>query len=183
MPSAKQDFPVEEVRHFLEPGPVVLISSRHGGRSNIMTLGWHSVLEFSPSLVSCMISSGNHSFDLIRASGECVINLPTADMVDTVAGIGNCSGVHVDKFKQFGMTPLPALRVGAPLIAECHANFECRVYDDVLVDRYNVFIFEVIKAHVAQHPAQPRTLHYTGNGVFMISGERIDRRKLFTKVL
>jgi len=175
----KSDFPVSQVRRYLEPGPIVLLSSRWQGRANIMTLGWHTILEFTPSLVGCMISAGNHSFEMIRRSGECVINLPTIALTDTVVGIGNCSGAEVDKFAHFGLTAEPADKVGAPLIGECHAGFECRLHDDVLVDNYNFFIFEVVKAHVAPTPKHPRTLHYTGDGVFMVAGKIISRRALF----
>lgn len=101
----KLDYPVDEVRRLLEPGPVVLVSSAWKGQRNVMTLGWHTVLAFTPSLLGTMISSGNHSFDLIRRSRQCVINLPTADLLDTVVGIGNCSGAEVDKFERFGWTP------------------------------------------------------------------------------
>ena len=175
----KSDFPVDRVRRFLEPGPIVLVSSRRGERTNIMTLGWHTVLEFSPSLIGLMISAGNHSFEMIRGSRECVVNLPTTALIDTVVRIGNTSGAQIDKFAEFGLTPLPAAEVGAPLIGECHANFECRLHEDALVDRYNFFIFEVVKAHVAPRPKHPETLHYTGDGVFMVSGRTISRRSLF----
>jgi len=175
----KADFPVHEVRRYLEPGPIVLVSSRWHDRTNIMTLGWHTVMEFSPSLVGCMISRGNHSFRLIRDSGECVINLPTTALTDTVVGIGNTSGAKIDKFERFGLTAEAAQEVGAPLIRECHASFECRVHDDALVDRYNFFIFEVVKAHVAASPRHPETLHYTGDGVFMVAGKIISRRSQF----
>lgn len=178
-PVKKRDFPVSEVRRYLEPGPIVLVSSRWCDAINIMTLGWHTVMEFSPSLVGCMISSGNHSHAMIRGSGECVINLPTAKLADTVVGIGNTSGATVDKFRQFGLTAAQAGKVDAPLIAECHASFECRLHDDALVDRYSFFIFEVVKAHVAASPRHPETLHYTGNGVFMVSGKTISRRSKF----
>jgi len=145
----KSDFPVSQVRRYLEPGPIVLVSSQWQGKTNVMTLGWHTVLEFSPSLVGCMISGGNHSFDLIRNSRECVINLPTITLTDTVVAIGNISGRKIDKFAEFGLTPEEAHKVQAPLIRECHASFECRLHDDALVDRYNFFIFEVVTAHVA----------------------------------
>ena len=69
--------------------------------------------------------------------------------------------------------------VVAPLIGECFASFECRLHDDVLVRRYNVFIFEVVKAHVAPRPKYPQTLHYTGDGVFMVAGRIVSRRSLF----
>jgi flavin reductase (DIM6/NTAB) family NADH-FMN oxidoreductase RutF len=173
------DFPVSQVRRYLEPGPIVLVSSAWQGRANIMTLGWHTLMEFSPSLVGCMISAANHSFEMIRRSGECVLNLPTTALTDTVVGIGNCSGAEADKFQKFGLTAAPAEKVRAPLVGECHASFECRLYEDALVDTYNFFVFEVVKAHVAPRPKHPQTLHYAGDGVFMVSGKIISRRSRF----
>jgi flavin reductase (DIM6/NTAB) family NADH-FMN oxidoreductase RutF len=117
---------------------------------------------------------------MIRDSGECVINLPTLDMVDIAVGIGNCSGADTDKFAAFSLTARKASKVAAPLIGECHANFECRLHDDGLVEKYNLFIFEVVKAHVAASPRHPRTLHYTGDGVFMVAGKIISRRSQFS---
>jgi flavin reductase (DIM6/NTAB) family NADH-FMN oxidoreductase RutF len=179
MATKKIDFPVSNVRRYLEPGPIVLVSSAWRDKRNIMTMGWHTVMEFMPALVGCVIAGGNYSFSLIRRSGECVINLPTTALTDTVVGIGNCTGASVDKFEKFGLTGVPARSVKAPLIAECHANFECRLKDDSLVDRYNFFIFEVVKAHVAPRPKYPQTLHYTGDGVFMVSGKIVSRRSQF----
>lgn len=175
----KYDFPVSQVRRYLEPGPIVLVSSCWQEKTNIMTLGWHTVLEFSPSLVGLMISSGNHSFRMIREAGACVVNLPTTKLTDTVVRIGNTSGADMDKFAEFDLTPVEASMVEAPLIQECHASFECRLHDDTLVDRYNFFVFEVVKAHVAKTPRHPETLHYTGDGVFVVSGKVISRRSLF----
>ncbi len=175
----KIDFPVSNVRHFLEPGPVVLVSSQHHGETDIMTLGWHTVLEFSPSLIGCMISAGNHSHQLIRQSGECVINLPTSSLLETVVKIGNCSGTRCDKFHDFALTAEKGERVSAPLIAECHASFECTLHNDQLVDGFSFFIFEVIKAHVAASPEKPETIHYCGDGEFMLSGKHVSRRSLF----
>ena len=179
MPKAKLDFPVDDVRRYLEPGPIVLVSSAWRGEKNIMTMGWHTVMEFTPSLIGCVIAGGNHSFGLIRRSKECVINLPTTALTDTVVGIGNCSGADTDKFEKFGLTALPAQKVKAPLIEQCHANFECKLTDARLVERYNFFIFEVVKAHVARRPAHPQTLHYTGDGVFMVAGRIVSRKSLF----
>ena len=119
----KEDYPVSEIRRYLEPGPAVLVSSACKGKTSVMTMGWHMVLEFSPSLVGCCISNSNHSFEMIRRSKECVINVPTSDLVNDVIGIGNCSGAQVDKFKAFGLTSAPATKVSAPLIKECYANF------------------------------------------------------------
>lgn len=175
----KRDFPVADIRRFLEPGPVVLVSSACAGERDIMTMGWHMVMEFVPSLVGCLISSGNHSYELISRSKECVINVPTLELARVVAGIGNCSGAEVDKFARFKLTALAAERVKAPLIAQCFANLECRLVDGRLRDRYNFFIFEVVKAHAPAAPKYPRTIHYRGDGMFMVSGRSLNLRRLF----
>jgi flavin reductase (DIM6/NTAB) family NADH-FMN oxidoreductase RutF len=169
----KRNFDVSEVRRFLEPGPIVLVSSAWKDKKNIMTLGWYTPMEFSPSLIGCIISNRNHSFEMIRRSKQCVINLPTRDLARQVVGIGNCSGEDVDKFKKFKLTPVRGKIVKAPLIKECYANLECKLYDAKLVDKYNFFIFKVVKAHVAKAPKYPETIHYSGDGVFMVSGKHI----------
>ena len=176
----KQDFPVHNVRRFLEPGPIVLVSSAHKDQTNIMTMGWHMVMEFSPALVGCLISGANHNHDLIRGSRQCVINIPTVDIAETVVKIGNTSGRDIDKFAEFGLTPKPGTHVRAPLIEQCYANLECTLADATWVNKYNVFVFEVVKAHVATSPKVPKTIHYRGDGEFMISGEETRKyRKLF----
>jgi len=175
----KRDFPVGEIRRFLEPGPVVLVSSAWKGERNIMTMGWHMVMEFSPSLVGCLISSGNYSYELISRSKECVINIPTVDLAVKVVGIGNCSGAEVDKFKKFKLTAIRADKVKAPLIAECYANLECRLVDGRLREKYNFFIFEVVKAHAPATPKYPKTIHYRGDGMFMVAGRALNLRSKF----
>ena len=64
----KKDFPVGNIRRFLEPGPIVLVTSAWKGKTNIMTMGWHTVMEFQPSLIGCMISSGNRSHGMVKAA-------------------------------------------------------------------------------------------------------------------
>ena len=177
----KKSLPPDKVRRFLEPGPTVLVSSAHKGERNVMTLGWHVVLGFDPSLVGCYIWDENHSFSLIRRSRECVINVPTVDLIDAVIGVGNSHGPGIDKFAAFGLTPVGASKVGAPLIAECYASFECRLVDTSLIRRYSFFVFEVIEAHVATAPRYPTTVHYRGDGVFMISGRNVSYRRRFKR--
>jgi flavin reductase (DIM6/NTAB) family NADH-FMN oxidoreductase RutF len=176
----KKDFPVSNVRRFLEPGPIILVSSAHKSETNIMTMGWHMIMGFTPSLVGCYVWSANHSFEMIRASKQCVINLPTEDIAAKVVKIGNSSGSDIDKFAEFGLTAKPATDVRAPLIDECYANFECKLVDSSLIRKYSLFVFEVVKAHVATSPKYPKTIHYRGDGEFMISGANTSRyHKLF----
>ncbi len=177
---AKRNYPVSDVRRFLEPGPIVLVSSAWKERRNIMTMGWHMVMGEEPSLIGCFIWDANFSFEMIRKSRQCVINVPTADLAATVVRIGNTSGRDIDKFAEFGLTPVPGEKIKAPLIKECYANFECRLYEAGFIRKYNLFIFEVVKAHVASSPKFPRTIHYRGDGLFMISGPTVRTyRKLF----
>ncbi|MEO8558511.1 MAG: flavin reductase family protein [Rhodospirillales bacterium] len=175
----KSPFRLSAIRRYLEPGPIVLVSSTYKGETNIMTMGWYTVMEFTPSLIGCIIASSNHSFELIRRSRQCVINLPTTKLIDQVVGIGNSSGAAIDKFDQFGLTTKSAKHVKAPLIGECHANFECKLVDGHLIDKYNFFIFKCVAAHVAPTPKHPQTLHYTGDGVFMVAGKIVSRRRQF----
>ncbi len=166
-------YPLAEVYGLLEPGPVVLLSTRHHGRPNVMTLSWLTMLEFEPPLVGCVISKRDHSFAAVEASGECVINIPTLELADAVVGCGNTSGTDTDKFATFGLTPLPASQVQAPLIAECFANLECRVVDPSMVSRYGLFVLEVVRAWIKPGIKNHPTLHHRGHGAFMLAGETI----------
>ena len=115
---AKRSFPLSKVYGLLEPGPVLLLSTAHKGRINAMAMSWHTMMEFEPPLVACVVSSRNHSFAAIDASGECVINLPGAALAGAVVDCGNCSGTDIDKFAAFGLSPEPARHVTPPLIRE-----------------------------------------------------------------
>ena len=101
---SKREFPLSGVHALLEPGPVVLLSSTAGGRPNVMAQSWHTMVEFEPPLVACVISNRNHSFAAIDATGECVINLPGAALADAIVGCGNTSGATIDKFAAFGLS-------------------------------------------------------------------------------
>jgi flavin reductase (DIM6/NTAB) family NADH-FMN oxidoreductase RutF len=175
----KRDYPLAETRRYLETGPIVLVSSAWQGKCDIMTLGWHMMLQFTPARLATYIWDGNNSHAMIRASRECVINLPTLAMLDTVVAIGNSSGAETDKFAAFGLTAQPGSEVSAPMIAECVANFECVLADDSQVDRHGLFIWEVRRAHVAQGPERLETLHYRGDGLFMVAGRTVSRRGRF----
>jgi flavin reductase (DIM6/NTAB) family NADH-FMN oxidoreductase RutF len=172
----KSAFPLAKVYGLLETGPVVLVTTSQNGKANIMTMSWHTMMEFEPPLIGCVISGRNASFDALRVSRECVINIPTLDLAKQVVGIGNCSGRTVDKFAKFGLTPADATKVGAPLIAECYASLECTVADTRLVNRYNFFILEVVQAWVDTALKRPHTLHHRGNGVFVVADATVKLR-------
>jgi len=175
----KKIFPVEKVRRFLEPGPTILVTSAYQGATNIMTMGWYTILEFSPSLIGCFIWEQDHSFEMIKKSKECVINVPTVELAETVVAIGNTTGKKIDKFAQFGLTAVNGKKVAAPLIQECYASFECKLVDAKLIKKYSLFIFKVVAAHAAVSPKYPTTIHYRGDGQFMVAGKNLNMRKNF----
>src|ERR1019366_9524960 len=141
-----KDMLLSKVYQLLEPGPVVLLTTAHKGRANVMAMSWHMMVELEPPLVACVVSNADFSFAALRATRQCVIALPALELAPKVVAIGNCSGRDVNKFERFGLTPLPAERVAPPLVAECFANLECRVADTHLVNKYNFFVLEVVKA-------------------------------------
>ena len=169
----KKKFPLSEVYRLLEPGPVVLLTTIRAGRANVMPMSWHLMMEFTPPLVGCVVSNGNYSFASLKKSRECVINIPTVELAKTVVACGNTSGQSVDKFKKFGLTPVLAACVKAPLIAECYASLECKVVDVTLVAKYNFFILEVVQAWIDPARKRPRTIHHQGEGEFMLPGRVI----------
>ena len=168
-----KDLALAKVYQLLEPGPVVLLTTVHKGHANVMTMSWHMMVEFEPPLIACVVGNANYSHKALRATKECVIAIPALNLAPVVVEIGNCSGQDVDKFKRFCLTPELAERVTPPLVAECFANLECRVIDTRLVNTFNIFILEVLKAWIDPAQKNPKTIHHHGYGKFIVDGEMI----------
>jgi flavin reductase (DIM6/NTAB) family NADH-FMN oxidoreductase RutF len=166
-----KELSLSKVYQLLEPGPVVLLTTARKGRANVMTMSWHMMIEFEPPQAACVVSSANYSFAALRATGECVIAIPTRKLAAKVVKIGNSSGRDIDKFAAFGLTPMPSARVAPPLIADCFANLECKVTDTRFVNKYNLFILEVRKAWIDPAQKNPKTIHHHGYGKFVVDGE------------
>ena len=150
-----------------------MVTTADMGRANIMTMSWHTMIDFQPPIIGCVISNRNYTFGILQRTKECVINIPTVELAEKVVGCGNTSGRRVDKFKTFGLTPAAASRVKAPLIAECYANLECKLVDARMVAKYCFFILEVLKAWIDPSRKHPRTIHHLGKGAFMVAGKTI----------
>lgn len=170
---AKRSYPLARVYGLLEPGPVVLLSTSGPAWPDVMALSWLMPVEFEPPRVACVLGPQDYSHGLLRKSRECVLNIPTVELADKVVAVGNCSGRDTDKFRVFGLTARPAALVGAPLVAECWACLECKLVDTRMVNRYGIFVLEVVKAWVDNTVKAPRTLHHRGRGVFMVAGETL----------
>ena len=154
----------------------MLLTTSDKGKPNVMTMSWHTMMEFEPPLIGCILSNRNYSFNILKKTRECVINIPTVELAPKVVKCGNTSGRDVDKFKSFDLTAIPASRVKAPLIRECFANLECHVVDTRLVAKYNFFILEVLKAWIDTSWKDPRTIHHKGMGLFFAAGKTFKLR-------
>ncbi|WP_262417063.1 flavin reductase family protein [Providencia rettgeri] len=115
--------PAEKAYRILEAGPVILVSTRGtDDRTNLMTAGFHMMMQHAPPLVGVIIGPWDYSYQALSDTGECVLAVPPAGMAKAVVDIGNCSGETDDKFARFGLTPVAAQSVSAPLVDECLAN-------------------------------------------------------------
>lgn len=165
-----KELALSKVYRLLEPGPVVMLTTAHKGRANVMTMSWHMCVEFVPPRVACVVSDRDFSFKALRTTKQCVIAIPAVKLAKKVVAVGNCHGNLIDKFESFGLTPVPATHVAAPLIAQCFANLECKVVDTRLVNTYSLFVLEVVKAWVDPAQKSPKTIHHHGFGTFRVDG-------------
>ncbi|HUY68530.1 MAG TPA: flavin reductase family protein [Alphaproteobacteria bacterium] len=168
-----KELPLSKVYQLIEPGPVMLLTTAQKGRANVMTMSWHMMVDFEPPLIACVVSNGDYSFAALLATKECAIAIPAVKLAQKVVDIGNCSGANIDKFKKFKLTPKPAKRVKTPLISECFANLECKAVDTSLVDKYGIFMLEVVKAWIDPAQKNPKTIHHQGYGKFAAAGRTI----------
>lgn len=171
---------IEKAFTLLEPGPVVFVTTHDGKKNNIMTISWTMVVDFTPRFA---ITTGpwNHSYAALQESKECVIAIPTVDLLDTIVGVGTCSGADTDKFEKFGLTQVTAHHVRSPLIAECLANIECNVVD--IVEQHNIVVLEGVAAYVDPSRKERRTVHAVGDGTFVVDGHTLNRREMMRSKL
>ena len=171
---------LSKVFTLIEPGPVVLVTTHDGEKNNIMTISWTMVMDFTP-VFAITTGEWNHSFAALQKHRECVIAIPTVDLLDKVVGIGTCSGADTDKFAKFTLTPVPGKVVKAPLIKECLANIECKVVD--IIDRHNIVVLEAVAACIDSARKEQRTVHAVGDGTFIVDGRKIDRKEMMASKL
>lgn len=173
-------FQISKAFTLIEPGPVVLVTTNDGKKNNIMTISWTMVTDFTPRFA---ITTGpwNYSFSALRESKECVISIPTVDLLDKVVGVGTCSGADTDKFEKFGLTPVQGKHVRSPLIKECLANIECNVID--MVETHNIVVLEGVAAYIDRSRKEKRTVHAIGDGTFVVDGRMLNRREMMLSKL
>ena len=163
-----------------ESGPVVLVTTNDGNKNNIMTISWTMVVDFTP-IFAMTTGSWNYSFAALKKTKECVISIPTVDMLDKVIGIGTCSGANKDKFEKFMLTPVKGMHVKAPLIKECLANIKCKVAD--IIKEHNIIVLEGVAAYFDDSRKEKRTVHAVGDGTFIVDRRKLNRKKMMVSKL
>jgi flavin reductase (DIM6/NTAB) family NADH-FMN oxidoreductase RutF len=174
--------PLRRAYKLINHGPTTLITTASGERRNVMTAAWVMAIDFEPARVVAVIAADTFTRELVEASGEFAVNVPTARMLDAVYAAGKASGEDADKFATLGLTASPASMVGAPLLEGCAAWLECRVVPEPqMQERYDLFVADVVAAWADdasfvddawRFPGdEDRTLHHISGGVFVTSGQ------------
>ena len=132
----------------LSPLPPVLVSCGTMDKPNILTIAWTGIICSEPTLTYISIRPSRYSYDIIKNSGEFVLNLPTWKMVAAVDFCGVKSGKTVDKFKETGLTPAPCSQVSAPQILESPVSIECKVKSVTPYGTHDMFLAEVVAVNV-----------------------------------
>lgn len=134
--------------NMLYPLPVVMVTvADAAGRPNILTIAWTGTICSDPAMVSISVRPERYSYPILKETGEFVINLTTRELAYATDYCGVKSGRDVDKFAEMHLTPLPATKVGAPLIAESPVNLECRVTEVKPLGSHDMFLAEVVAVH------------------------------------
>lgn len=171
---------LEKTFTLIEPGPVLLVSTARAGKANLMTISWTMVMDFSPRF-ALLTGAWNYSYEALVKTRECVLAVPGADLARKTVQIGSCSGRDTDKFAKFGLTPIKAKLVKAPLVKECIANIECRVVDHL--KEHGIFVLDAVAAWTDGKPAAGRMFHAVGDGTFVVDGRRLNYRRIMAAKL
>ena len=135
----------------LYPLPAVMVSCAEEGKNyNIITVAWTGTVCTNPPMAYISVRPDRYSYDMIKNSGEFVINLTTKDLVKAVDYCGVRSGRDVDKFKEMHLTKEAANYVKAPLIKECPVNIECKVKEIKELGSHHMFLADVVGVNIEQ---------------------------------
>ena len=130
------------------PIPAALIVSGRGEQANVMTIAWIGMMSSTPPTIGISMISSHYSVELIQATGEFTVNLPSAKQVEIVDYCGLISGRKRNKFTDTGLTPISAVKIATPIIEECPYNMECVVTETLELGDFTMFLGEIVETHV-----------------------------------
>ncbi len=171
----------------LNHGPTVLVSAAHGGRENVMAAAWNTALDFVPPKVCVVIDKSSYTRELIEASGEFALSVPTQKLAKITTQVGMKSGRDIEKISEMGVDTFASEHIAAPLIAGCAGWLECRLLPEPeMARKYDLLFGEVIAAWAdsrvfvenrwqfddEKHPGM-RTLHHIAAGNYFLAGDQV----------
>jgi flavin reductase (DIM6/NTAB) family NADH-FMN oxidoreductase RutF len=178
----KRGLPLNQAKWLIEPGCVVLVTGGTMQKANVMTISWQTPVHTAdPCLVLLVMHQARYTYELIKQNNELVINVPGEDLLAQTHLAGTVSGRKIDKFKEAGLTPIPAKLVQPPLVAECAGHLECQVVKTFTVKTHDLLICEVVHASVEEDyfdgawiPDKFHTLHYMSATRYGLLDRRVD---------
>lgn len=175
----KSEIAPDEAYRLLTPGCVVLIGSRKDGRPNVMAASWQMPVSRKPPLVAVAVAKQHLTAEYVRATGAFTLNVPGYGLLDRVHFCGTVSGRDIDKFAAAGLTPVAGRKVPAPLVAECLAGVECRLWKTYDGGDHWIFVGEVAAAEAAPECFEGRwtfkvkdhfPVHHLGGTAYAVAG-------------
>lgn len=186
----RQPVELAHAYRLLNHGPTVLVSARHGGRSNVMAAAWCMPLDFDPPKVAVVLDKSTFTRGLLEASGHFALGVPCAAQVDLVQRLGQTSGHQEDKLAHPDLQLIDEPAARSPLVAGCVAWLDCeRLPEPAIEGRYDLFLGQVRAAWADDAvfragrwdfdgaPADRRTLHHVAGGHFLTIGAALDARR------
>jgi len=172
----------------LNHGPTVIVTSAHAGAANIMAAAWSMPLDFSPPKVAVVIDRNTRTRELVEASGEFALNVPSRQIAKETLAVGSATGKEIDKFRELRLATFSGEKIGAPLLEGCLGWLECRVIPEPHIQgSYDLFLGEVVAAwadpaafrngHWIFEEGTPRSIHYIAGGNFFETGEAFEIKK------
>lgn len=130
------------------PLPPVMVTCSDGERDNIITIAWTGIVNTVPPKTYISVRPSRHSYNIIKESGEFVINLTPSSLIKTADYCGIYTGAKVDKFAKCGLNKAEASQVRVPLIEECPLALECRVTDIIPLGSHHMFLADIVAVDV-----------------------------------
>lgn len=132
----------------LYPAPPVMVTCGTAEKPNVFTVAWTGIVNSEPPMTYVSVRPERYSYGLIKETGEFVINLTTADMLNAADFCGVKSGKDIDKFAETGLTAVSASAVSAPLLSESPLSLECRVKEVKSLGSHDMFLAEIVAVDV-----------------------------------
>jgi flavin reductase (DIM6/NTAB) family NADH-FMN oxidoreductase RutF len=150
------------------PRQTILVTCRHEGKDNVITLAWHSPLSFYPELYGIVVGKTRYSYEMIKKSGVFCVNFVPASMEEQIKFCGEHSGKRIDKFKECKLTKEECEKIDCPRIKEAIGFMECKVTNTFECGDHVIFVGKVLKSELLR---KEKRLYHIGGHEFVTTSE------------